>query len=198
MKKHLAIGALLSVASMASAEEENNSKRLFDQGMWGVSLHSMLIDSEVAVANRVGEDLLRINFFIQGRIGNLLMSAGLGALSYDDLGSYSVRVEDQFGNQSTQSATASGMEFNTEIGYRHQISNFNMDLLGGYSYFNSSRSVTNCSDCPDEDLDISSGAYLKPSIGYQFGESWALELNYTSYASADVSDNMGLVFSMRY
>lgn len=198
MKKIIAAAYLAALTGTSVAEQgSTKSNNVFDQHEWGLSLNSMLIDSKVARDNKVSEELLSINFYWQGRINHLLVAAGIGVLEYDDYGDYGVRVEDQYGNRSTQKAEASGMDLNIEMGYRQQFSNLNLDILAGYSSFNSNRSVDNCSDCPDEDINVGSGGYVKPRIGYQFGKKWALELSYIEYFSADVSGNVGLAFTYR-
>lgn len=196
MKKCI-LAVCIIVATGTSVAQEENSKKVFDQHVWGASVHSMAIDEQVALSSRVGEELTSINFFWQGEINNLLLSAGMGLLTYEDHGGYQVNVTDQYGNSSTKTASASGVDLNFEAGYRHKISKLNLDILAGFSSFNSSRSVDNCSDCPDEDIEIDSGSYIKPRIGYQFGEKWGAELSYTNYFTADVSNNIGLAFTFR-
>ena len=122
-------------------------------------------------------------------------SMGLGLIFYDDNASFSQTVQGagifNSGDISTESSDAQGILYFVEAGPKYSF--IDDTLLGfakvGVSGLSSDRSIPNCSDCYEENIDIDAGMYLQLGIAYQF-ETWELLLKYNSYTGDEGLDNV--------
>lgn len=201
--KPIFLACTLLAASFSSfavdqvAEPSTKKSNPLDHHTWGVSLQTMSIDEEVAANNYIGDRMQSASLFWQGKKSNLLIGAGLGVLIMDDHGSYDVDVMRVGGGNTTKKAEAGGINFYFEAGYRHIIEKINLDLLVGFEKIRADRSVDNCSNCPEEEIDMDAGMYFKPRIGYQINDKFWMDLSYSSYLSGDLSNNIGLIFTFQ-
>ncbi len=198
--KHILSAALLSLLispAFAQDNSENNSQeKWLNSSGWGVSLGSISIDPVVAAEGNIGDSAQYISGYWQGQHDNFLMATGFGFLILDDKLDVSYTTEDQFGNVEDSSASASGIDFYFEGGYRYNVAKFNFDILAGYEYMSADRSVSNCSDCPSDDITLEAGLYVKPRIGVAVNSKWSVEMSYVAYTAADIESNLG--FSATY
>ena len=201
--KNVFLSCALLAASLSTLAVENAAEvapkksNPLDHHTWGVSLQTMSIDADVAANNYIGDSMQSASLFWQGKKSNLLIGAGFGILIMDDYGSYEVDVIEIGGGDDTKKAEAGGFNLYVEAGYRHLIEKLNLDLLVGVEKINADRSVDNCSNCPEEDIDIKAGMYFKPRIGYQFNDKFWMDVSYSSYLGGDISNNIGLVFTFQ-
>jgi hypothetical protein len=201
--KHIFLACTLLTTALSSFAVDNviestpKKSNPLDHHTWGVSLQTMSIDEEVAANNYIGDSMQSASLFWQGKKSNVLIGAGLGILLMDDQGSYEVDVMRVGGGNETRKAEAGGINFYFEAGYRHIIEKINFDLLVGFEKISADRSVDNCSNCPEEDIDIQAGMYFKPRIGYQVNDKFWMNLSYSSYLNADISNNVGLIFTFQ-
>ena len=135
------------------------------------------------------------------RTDNIIeIGMGLSFISFDDKEGFSQAVEGvglfNDGDVSTESSSADGGMIYLDIGPQFDVLDDKVSLSTklGASYINASRSISNCSDCASEDIDIESGAYFLANAGYNF--SWGtVGLGYTSYFSDEgLSDTLKLMF----
>ena len=198
-KLRLTLTVVLSIFSCNSFSEsiDDNKNRVISKKI-GFVLNSMRLNDETAIKNNLGNKMQSYGVYGQvERSNGLLLGAGLGFLDFDDHGEYEVAVS--YGGSNSyfgEDATAQGFNFYGYAGYQHRIKNFGADVTTGFELIRAERTVTNCSDCPSEDLDIDAGLYIKPRVGYKFGETWGLDLTYTYYVNSDIDNNIGLEFTL--
>jgi hypothetical protein len=201
--KHAFLASSLLAVSLSSIAMENTPVSMPQEThgsshhSWGFSLQTMSIDEKVAASNLIDDSMQSVNVYWQGKKSNLLVAAGIGLLMMDDNGSYDVDVMTYNGRRDSREAEAGGISFFIEGGYRHAIEKLNFDVLVGMEQIRADRSVDNCSNCPDEDIDIDAGLYFKPRIGYQFTDMFWMDLSYSSYVNGDISNNIGLAFTFK-
>ena len=95
-----------------------------------------------------------------------LFGGGLSIIFYDDNQEFKQAVEDFTGDTSVEESSAFATDIYAEVGYRHEFSDhLYLDVIGGYEYMlQSDRSISNCSNCFEEDIDLSAGLYLAPRL----------------------------------
>ncbi len=119
------------------------------------------------------------------------VDAGLSLLMYDDNESFSQTVQSYFGGISHEDSEASGLLYYVEAGPRWSPADSGLVLSAklGIAGLDSDRSIPNCSDCYEENIDIEAGSYAQLSMAYRF-ESWELVMKYNSYFGDEGLDNM--------
>ena len=168
----------------------------------GGYLESVAIDSDIAL--REGVEDTAYGLGVEAAYlptGWLDITMGLGLVMYDDNASFTQTVEQVglFNNGDITSADsdATGLLYFLEAGPSYS---FVEDTLVGFAKvgiagLDSDRSIPNCSNCYEENIDIDAGSYLQLGMAYQF-ESWELMFKYNSYLGDDGLDN-GLRISIR-
>jgi len=119
---------------------------------------------------------------------------GLAILSYDDKASYSQQTTGGY-----QSSHARGIPIYGDIGYKQFFganARIYITARAGVSAVTASeRSISDCSNCHAEDIDIDGGFYAMVSAGVRFAQSWTVGLRYKSYLSGDINNAAGIAFS---
>lgn len=120
--------------------------------------------------------------------GLFAFSTGLEFVFYDDDRQFSQRVEVvggfDDGEIRTEDSQATGLLFFLDAGPRwrfgHEDSAY-FALKGGFGTFvYSERSIGNCTDCYEEDVDIDGSAYVQASLARNFSAA-STGLHYTQY-----------------
>jgi len=122
---------------------------------------------------------------------------GIEFLQYDDNASFS---QDTTGGY--KDSDASGMPIYGEVGYKRFFGPNDKTYItarGGMSIMLSSeRSISNCSNCYDEDIEIDGGFYGMLGLGVRLGDAWALGVHYKNYFTGDIENAVGLTVSYGY
>jgi len=200
IKKLITLTAILVLSTSHSFSEETikNSKR-FDSKSFGFFLNTMTISEQSALDNELGQSVQSLGIYGQVEKNNgFLLGGGFGVLNFDDKGEFDVSVQysgsdSYFGEE----ATAGGFNLYAYVGYQLRAETLVANFTTGFEVFRVERSVHNCSGCPSEDLSIDAGLYLKPRVGFKFGETWWLDVTYTFYPSGDIENSYGLALSFR-
>jgi hypothetical protein len=121
-------------------------------------------------------------------------TVGVALLSYDDKASYSQKTTGGY-----KSSSSRGIPIYGDVGYK-QFFGANartyITLRTGVSVMTvSDRSITDCTDCHAEDIDIDGGIYAMAGAGVRFAKSWTVGLRYKSYFSGDMDNAVGIGFS---
>lgn len=125
------------------------------------------------------------------------LTLGFAFLPYDDDASFSQDTTGGYKN-----SDASGMPVYGELGYKRFLGanakTYITARAGVSAMVASERSISNCSNCYEEDIDIDGGVYAMLGAGVRLGQAWALGVHYKSYFSGDIDSAAGVVLSYAY
>lgn len=198
-----AVSCLLSMPLVGVAEEVAPSSGISMANKWQFngSVENLSFDEAVADQEFVDSSALAFNFDAEYFFtGNFSGAAGFGIISYDDNNSFSQETESVYGGDvDTSDSSATGIPFYFDAGYTHfwnsELPTF-VTLRGGYAtMLESERSISNCSDCYAEDIEIDGGAYAMAGVGVNLARIFSMGLYYKAYLSGDMENAVGLRFS---
>ena len=157
---------------------------------WFAGLGQANIDGEEAFGQGIEDSALYIRLGLEFQRSSWLYGFGLSGLIYDDNAEFSQTVRDQFGNISTADSSAEAFDLYGEVGYRYMFSTATyLDFFTGYEQvLTSGRSISNCTDCYDDDIDIDSGLYLMPRLQFETQGGYIFSLSYRQYLSGDLEN----------
>ena len=159
---------------------------------FGISLDLINLDDNVADALGMDSSGYGLSVDYSGDISEYFnFAAGLSFVSFDDKAGFSQRVENVYGDESTESSSITGVGFNADIGPQLRLSNdtVRMGINAGYRNISVDREISNCSDCYSQDLDLKGSTYFKPFISIQVSDSIAIGASYYSYQADESFDN---------
>lgn len=128
-----------------------------------------------------------------------LFGAAIGFYSYDDNGGFSQLVRDEYdGSIRRLSSDAGATAVDVSGGYRFSAApRLSLDFLLGYRHlFSSERSISNCENCAEEDIDIDGGTYVSPRATLWFSQ-FGIGAYYQHGLSGDIENSVGVTFRMR-
>jgi hypothetical protein len=190
---------LVSSNSMAISNSDDKASKFFQSSSAGLLLGSVSIDSAIAQTNQIGDSFSYLGGYWQGQHDSILMGVGASFALVDDKDPNFYTVQNDDGSTGVEKAEAFGMMFNFEAGYRYKaLANLNVDILAGYELLAADRSVSNCADCPVEDIDVDMGLYLKPRISFTPTKSWTIEAAYSKYLGGDALSNLSLGLGFKF
>ncbi len=173
-------------------------------GKWEFSgnLSIIALDGDAAVEQRIEDDAWGIGFTADYDNGRFLTSIGLDLVNYGDDASFTQRTEDTFGNERNSESDASGVLASIafgplwKLGKDQSVTTF---IQGGFGHmFSSSRSISNCSNCFSEDIDIEGGPFAKFGVLKNTG-SIAIGVSYYQYLGGDgLQNSLNFVLSTPY
>jgi hypothetical protein len=193
-------GLLFSAAALADstpnqAPLDPKGKFLFTFGVENINF-----DKEKAYENGIDDTATSLN--LEGEyFFHSMVSAGFGItlVQYGDNAGFKVRTEDSLGNQQTSKSDASGGLIFGDVGYKNYMGagdKFYVTARGGMSFMtSSSRSVSNCSNCPEQDIEVDGGLYGKLGAGARLGNAFHLGIFYTNYFSGDIKNSITAFYS---
>lgn len=202
------IAALLTAAVTFIAASNANAQQTISHGEWrfGGHLSGLTIEDEIAEAERIDTGAFSIGFYTDYRKGSWISSLGFDFIFYDDNDEFSVLVEGDGifndGDISSESSDATALLISVATGYEfrfRQQQDFAVSLQGGYGYVTSSeRSISNCSNCPTEDIEVDGGVFAKVTATKDF-PGFAMGLYGQQFVTGDgLSTNYGITFSNKF
>ena len=152
------------------------------------------LDDDAALEEGVDDSLFSVKLGVEMYRSAWVLGGGFSVFFYDDNEEFKQAVEDIGGDVSTEDSSAMATNLFVESGYRHVFAeNVFADLLAGYEYVVSSeRSISNCRDCFEEDIEISSGFYLAPRFQFKKENGVTISLIYQQHLSGDVDNSIML------
>lgn len=154
------------------------------QPFWSFSgyVDYLALDEEVAAYNGLGDSAFALGVTADYHLGNTWIIAGsFGLAGFDDQAEFSQRVRSNFGDESTESSSVSGMQFAASVGKAFEFAQMPGVIwtpkLGFMNYFGTDRSISNCSDCFEEEIDISGGVYAALALDKK-GKGFGTELQW--------------------
>ena len=174
--------ALVSLALTASADLE------FTDYGGGLYVGYITMDSDDARDEGIDDQGILAGFRIDSVINrHYVLNAGLGLFYADDEDPFrqTVRQENLFFDDdiSTESSDIEGISAFLEAGVRFPVGFEDRLRLGvnvGYHFIDAERTISNCSDCRDEDVDVDAGLYLSPAV-IAVIQAFKLDLSYQYY-----------------
>jgi len=129
-------------------------------------------------------------------------SFGLSIFLYDDLSPFSQTTKDSWGDYEDSSSDATGIPAHADVGYKrffgNNASGYITLRLGISVMMSSERSISYCTDCYEEDIEIDGGFYSILGAGLRVGNSWLLGIHHQEYFSGDIERATGLNISYSF
>lgn len=205
--KSLVLPGLLSflLATVANAQDPSNNGPFDPSGTWAVGggIEQVKFDRQQAAQEFIEDSATAIYFEGEYFFNRLFSTSfGMGFYSYDDNAAFSEWVEDWTGDDDYTSSDASGVPVYAEAGYKQFFGadgRTYVTVRGGLSLMLASeRSISNCSDCYEEDIDIEGGGYGAVGAGVRLGNSFLLGVHYKHFFSGDIDRATGLNLSYQF
>ena len=181
---------LLSASVLADSMSSENEDAVFSPSWeFGGSIGITNIDSVSARTEFIEDDALTFGFYADYAMKSWLISLGFDFLSYDDEAEFSQTTEDIFGDEEDSSSDATGFLLYGAVGPKWQFNDTVLSVQGGYAHMISSeRSISYCSNCYSEDIDIEGGVFGRVGVRQNAGPV-AIGLHYTNYFGSDELEN---------
>lgn len=206
LKKPLSIIALASVlsfpiAGFADEAAPATSVSLANKWLFNVTVETLNIDQKVADEQLIEPDAPAL--FLEGEYffnDTFSAAGGFGFIQYDDNNEFSQLTESVYGgDEESSDSSATGIPLYFALGYTRFYGStlpVYWSMHGGASYMlESERSISNCSNCHSEDIEVDGGVYGEASAGINLFRSVTLGVYYKSYFSGDMEDAVGLKLS---
>lgn len=139
-----------------------------DQWIWDGYFSSITLKREKAFKEGVDDDAYSLGTSVSYANDNLnwvMLTGGLELLFYEDNDAFTQVVEEPDGDRKSESSDANGvmayLEFGPRLVLGKRQSTFLTARAGVSSIFESSRSISNCSNCYEEDIDLNGGYYIQ-------------------------------------
>lgn len=164
-----------------------------------ISAGELSIDDEVAQSEGIGSKPTYVRFAWEAQKHTWVFGAGMSLFMYSDEDSFSQGVRYNGGRRSTESSSAEAVNLYGEGGYSFEATpNIYFDALAGLELvMQSERSISYCSDCYSEDIDVGSGLYITPRLKVIADNGFTFLVAYHHYLSGDLEQgfSVGLGYS---
>lgn len=173
-------------------------------GSWkfGLQVGIEALDSDAARQNYIEDSAWSIGGSANYATERWLTSFNLSILIYSDDASFSQVTEDYFGNVESSDSSATGALLSFAFGPKWHFGEHQNTMAytqaGVGAVVQSSRSIPNCSNCYEEDIDINSGAFVKAAILQNSASAGAFGIGLTQYVSGDQVRTIDFIWSMTY
>jgi hypothetical protein len=184
------IAALTTACSTVMADEKIPES----PGSWNFegSFEFVGLDSDSAAQEGIKDSANAIGFYANYLKQDWLTSLRGSYIIYSDEAEFSQLVEHVGGFDHSEtkraSSEADALTFGVAFGRRWQLgSQANTDgvlQLGFDQVFGSDRSISNCSNCYSEDIDIDGGVFVQGGIRHNF-QSFSAGVSVTRYLTGD-------------
>lgn len=200
----ISVYVLLACFSYSTASAQGAATAPQSSGKWefSVSVGHEELDSETAYQAYIEDNAWSIGISADYDSGRWLSSIGLGIVRYRDDAGFTQGTVDGWGDYDNSESTASGTLLSFAIGPRWKVGADESVLLytqaGLGKMFESSRSIANCSNCYEEDIDLESGLFARFGLIKELG-SFGLGFSLTQYLSGDGQDrSLSFIWSTAY
>lgn len=179
---------MASAVNDSSTHENNGIAYGTEYSRIIVTLGRTRIDKATAQQEYIDDNATSLRLGWEHASSAFIKGLGLNMYFYSDQAGFSQRVENVWsGKTSTQESDAAGIALYGEVGYAFPIAdNVTLDMLGGIEIdISSERTIPNCTDCYEQDIDVSPGLYVTPRIRFHNSESVSFGLSYQYFISGD-------------
>ena len=199
--KPLVASSCLLICSQLAIAQSGNSAPVRQTG-WSFSGHAdhVNIDKEAAAEQWIEDSAFAIGgaaeYYSSDSENTLTLGASI--LFYRDNAEFSQYVEDWWGYEDYEESDANAFMLFAEYGPKYRFGQDNMSFFsvrGGVSgILGSERSISNCSNCYSEDIEIDGGVYGVLGVGQTLG-SIDVSLQFQQYFSGDLNNVFRLKIS---
>ncbi len=154
---------------------------------WAVGLEKVSLINQSAQQEGIENDAIGLTLQINFPQDNTEWSVGIGLYGYSDNEEFTTLVQNQGSTAMYEADSgASASRLFAEYGFIFQpSSNLLLSTKLGYNeVFASSRSITNCSNCPSEDIKIEGGIYGQVGTRFLF-DSFNVGIQYNHFLESD-------------
>ncbi|MCO7226911.1 hypothetical protein [Pleionea sp. CnH1-48] len=202
MRNLITLLALISSASVWAETQpeqpvpEEKEEVYLQTTTWGISAGTINFNPALAAREGVDESAVHLDFVWHQQEDSFVYGGGITGILYSDNESFSVDVIDGFGDHRRASSSASGFGLFGEIGYSFnwKPKSVHLGAMIGVEKIWSERGISNCTDCPSENINIDSGFYLKPHIKFITNSGFTFTISYKKFAGDDMEDAVFLTF----
>ncbi len=202
MFKHLLSSSLLiAVCSASFAESQSNSEA--DQPIgeiqtstWVAGLGFTKIEQNTVNSECVGSSSPEFHFNYTAQDGHFIYGGGMAIYLLDDNCKFSQDVIDGWGGRGRASSNASGLGLFGELGYSLPIEprSVHFDLFSGFEHIWAERSISNCTNCYSENIDIDGGIYLKPQFKFIRESGFTITIGAKLYPNSEIDHSIFINF----
>ena len=156
----------------------------------GLYLESVTIEDEPAAASRIGTNLISLGLsgefaWPMAGASEVALGGGFGLTGGDDKGGESRRVRNtSTGKIETKDESVSGLSLFADVNYRYSFHESVRAVAGaGIVKYSMDRTVSDCTNCPKEDIELDLATYLK--FGAVFGKKKGAEVQLRYFLADD-------------
>jgi hypothetical protein len=167
---------------------------------WSGHLDHVNIDSEAAWLQGIDDGATALGFAAERYTNTSEMTLSLGAsiLFYNDNDEFAQYVRDSWGDVDYTESSANALMVFAEYGPKYRFGADNLSFFtvrgGASAILGSERSISNCSNCYAEDIEIDGGIYGVLGVGQTMGSlDWSLQ--FQQYFSGDLDNVIRLKLS---
>lgn len=196
---------LLFAATPVLAQDVYESRTYGPTSGWSWSAHvdHINIDDDAAAEQGVEDYFTAIGGAAEYYTSesDMTLSIGLSIMLYEDNAEFSQYVEDWWGDEYYESSDATGGQAFIEYGPKYKFgandSSFFVVRGGLSGIFFSERSISSCSNCYSEDIDIDGGLYGVLGVGHKLGY-FDIGLQFHQYFTGDLDNGFRLKLSSSF
>ncbi len=189
----------LCLNPLAQAQHQNQPA---SRGGWSWSGHveQVNLDKEAAASQGIDPTAVAIGGAAEYFTNSSEMTISLGAnvILYNDNQEFVQYVRDYWGDRNYEESDASGFSLFAEFGPKYRFGSDNLSFVvvrGGASVMLASeRSISDCSNCYSEDIDIDGGVYGVLGVGRTLGPL-DLSLQFQQYFGGDINNSLRIKLS---
>jgi hypothetical protein len=193
----------LGVSSLSQAATPGNrpgNTNNFGNWTWSGHIEHVNIDKDAAWLEGIDDSATAIGFAAERYTdsNDFTLSLGASFLIYNDNDEFAQYVEDYWGDTDYSESDADAFMLFAEYGPKYRFGANNMGFFtaraGISGILGSERSISSCSNCYSEDIDIKGGAYGLLGVGQTFGRV-DIGLQFKQYFSGDLDNSLGFKIS---
>jgi hypothetical protein len=186
--------AILLTAFIGSNAMSEQTQQTYGSWSWSGHVDHVTFDDDAAWEEGIEETATAIGFAGEYYTNTSEMTLSLGAnlLFYRDNAAFVQYVEDYWGYDSYEESDANAITIFAEYGPKYRFGADNLSFVvvrgGGTAVLFSERSISGCSNCYSEDIDIQGGIYGVLGIGRTLG-ALDIGLQFQQYFTGDIDNS---------
>lgn len=201
----LSLSTLLCTSLAQAATPGNQPGNSAGYGNWSWSAHvdHVTLDTEAADKAFIEDTATALGLAAEyyTNTSENTLSLGMSFLLYRDNAAFGQYVEDFWDDTDYRESDANAFMIFAEYGPKYRFGTDNMSFFvvrGGVSgILASERSISGCSNCYSEDIDIDGGVYGVLGLGHTLGNI-DLGLQYQQYFGGDLDNSLRLKISSAF
>ncbi|WP_050976925.1 hypothetical protein [Cellvibrio sp. BR] len=195
------LGASCTALAAPNSTPNTPANASYTGWSWSGHVDHVRFDEEAAASQGIEDTATAVGGAAEYYSSNSenTLSLGINVLFYRDNAAFGQYVEDYWGDDvDYEESDANAFMLFAEYGPKYRFGQDNMTFVtvrGGISgILASERSISNCSDCYSEDIEIDGGLYGVIGIGQTLGRL-DLSLQFQQYFSGDIDNSLRLKLS---